>query len=88
MIHNVIGRYILTVLLALDQLVNALIGGYADETLSYRIAIAAQEGKQYGCVLCKLIELVIPGHCSLEKPSKAARLSRGATFHIPTQGGV
>jgi len=38
-------RYLLNVLIAIDQLVNALIGGYPDETLSASAYIGEQEGR-------------------------------------------
>lgn len=70
-------RYFLTVLLALDELINAITGGYADETISERLAIDNSEGKLVGCVFCRIMQLLIPDHCSLTKPGKAARLTRG-----------
>jgi hypothetical protein len=73
-------NYILTVLLAIDQLANAFIGGYADETISYRMSIDAQEGRFVGCWFCKMIEYFLPDHCNLELPSKSLKLSRGATW--------
>ena len=41
-------QYLLNVLIAIDQLVNALIGGYPDETLSASAYIGEQEGKPLG----------------------------------------
>jgi hypothetical protein len=38
-----------------SQLVNALFGGYPDETISFRSATARDQGKRWGCVLCKLL---------------------------------
>ncbi|WP_065755168.1 hypothetical protein [Bradyrhizobium paxllaeri] len=76
-------RYVLTVLLAIDQLLNALLGGYADETISYRASIAAAEGRAWGCIFCKWIERWWPSHCDLEQPPKALKLSRGATWPGP-----
>ena len=73
-------RYFLRILLALDQLVNALTGGYADETISYRAALAQQDGEAWGCVLCRVVEVFIPNHCDLREISKAEKLSRGGTF--------
>lgn len=72
--------YILRVLLAIDQLINTVCGGYPDETLSYRAALANQDGVAWGCVLCRMIEWFIPGHCDLRKVSKAERLSRGGSY--------
>jgi hypothetical protein len=57
-------RYVLSVLIALDQLVNALFGGYADETVSFRAATARKRGERWGCVLCKLLDWIDPNHCS------------------------
>ena len=75
---NPVGRYILTVLLGLDQLVNAIFGGYADETISYRLAMDSSQGKWYGCWFCYLIQKIIPNHCDLNTPSKADKLTRGS----------
>jgi hypothetical protein len=80
---NLFIQYVLTVLLGLDQLVNALFAGYADETISYRAAIANSEGKLWGCWFCNIIQKIIPDHCNLETPSKALKLSRGATWRPP-----
>lgn len=41
-------RYFLQVLIALDQLVNALLGGWADETLSSHAHRGHRNGKWYG----------------------------------------
>ena len=57
--------YIINVLIALDQLVNALVGGWPDETLSsysYRIH---RDGKPWG-FLMKVIDRLFwwqPNHC-------------------------
>jgi hypothetical protein len=68
--------YLQTVLLMLDELVNAICGGYADETISYRLALNAKNGGRVGCLFCKLIQVIVPGHCDLSKPSKASKLAR------------
>lgn len=57
------GRYVKNVLIGIDQLVNAMIGGDPDETLSSRIAKS-----QYNWaarVAGRFLEWVDPGH--LEK---------------------
>ena len=36
--------------IAIDQLINALIGGYADETLSSHAWRMEQQGKPWGCL--------------------------------------
>lgn len=48
-------RYILNVLIAADQLVNTLIGGYPDETIS----AAAWRGEQSGRIAGKIMRPVI-----------------------------
>lgn len=56
-------HYFMGVLKALDQLANALMGGYADETISLHAARARNEGKRWGCVVCSLLERVVKDHC-------------------------
>ncbi len=73
-----LGRYVMRVLLGLDQLVNALLGGYPTETISWRAAFANARGEWWGCVLCKIVERWLPRHCDLSLPSKSERLGRGS----------
>lgn len=60
-------EYVLHVLIALDQLANALLGGAADETLSARAYRTEQQGKVLGRVFRPVIDwLFIPferDHC-------------------------
>ena len=55
------------VLIALDQLLNALLFGYADETLSARCYRAHRDGKVFGKLFMRPIDLLFfwqgPGHC-------------------------
>lgn len=46
-----------------DQVFNALAGGSEDETISSRAAKARRRGKRWGCVLCRLLDKIDPGHC-------------------------
>ncbi len=46
-----------------DQLANTAFGGDEDETISSRAAKAARNGKRWGCILCKLLDKLSPGHC-------------------------
>lgn len=57
-----LGRYILNVLIAIDQLGNALALGDPDETISSRCAKAAHGSGWWR--LGRLIEAVDPGHLS------------------------
>lgn len=62
------GRYILNILIALDQLVNAMIGGYPDETLSASAWLGEQQGKIIPCIMRPVIDLLFwpieRDHCS------------------------
>jgi len=68
--------YVLGVLIALDQVANAVLGGYPDETVSFRAATARGEGKRWGCVLCRLLDAIHTNHCTFALKSKAASLLR------------
>lgn len=56
-------RRVFRILVAIDQLVNAILNGYPDETISSRAAKAARKGKAWGCVLCKFLDLFDRDHC-------------------------
>lgn len=54
------------VAVANDQTLNAaLVGrmGSEDETVSSRAGKAAHNGKRWGCLLCRLLDRIDPGHC-------------------------
>lgn len=51
------------VVIAHDQAANAAFGGSEDETISSRAGRAARRGDRWGCVLCKLLDKIDPGHC-------------------------
>lgn len=70
-------RYWMTVLLMLDEMLNAVMGGYANETISHRMAVDAQEGKLVGCIFCRMIEWLDPGHCDLRYADKIDQYTRG-----------
>lgn len=52
-----------TLAVAYDQLANAAFGGNEDETISSRAGKAARAGERWGCVLCKWLDRLQPGHC-------------------------
>jgi hypothetical protein len=60
---NPILRYLLNLLILLDQAGNTLTGGSPNETISERAAKARNEGKEWGCVLCRVLNWINPGHC-------------------------
>lgn len=55
--------WVFRVLIALDQLANAMIGGDPDETISSRAAKGAARGVAGWCLLCRLLHLVDRDHC-------------------------
>lgn len=59
-----IRQYILEVLISVDQFVNAVLGGYADETISSRCGKRVQEKKCKVCFcLCWLLDKIDKRHC-------------------------
>jgi len=57
-------RYLLNILIALDQLANTMLGGRPGETITDRMARAIAEGRCKLCrVVCKALDVVDPGHC-------------------------
>lgn len=60
-------RWVINVLIAIDQLANAILRGRPVETISLRSAIARDRGKRWGCVMCKLLEAIVANHCDTTK---------------------
>jgi hypothetical protein len=59
--------YLLNLLIALDQLTNALLAGHADETLSARAHRTERDGKRFGKFFRPLIDALMffdPYHCA------------------------
>jgi hypothetical protein len=53
----------MNILLALDQLLNAVLWGDPMETLSRRAGQARDRGTEWGCVLCHILDDIDPQHC-------------------------
>lgn len=57
-------RYFWNLLLSIDQLGNALTGGYPDETISSRVGKAASKGGRAARIAEKVIDTLLgSGHC-------------------------
>ena len=57
-------EYLLEVLISVDQLLNAVLGGYADETISSRCGKRVLEKNCKICgVMCWLLDKIDPRHC-------------------------
>jgi hypothetical protein len=58
-----IGRYLLNLAILLDEAANTIAGGSPNETISERAAKARNAGRRWGCVLCRALNWINPGHC-------------------------
>lgn len=62
-----LGQWLRNVLVSIDQMINALLGGDPDETISSRAgkAIATRSMQQAGIwhVLCRMLHWIDPNHC-------------------------
>lgn len=66
-----VARYLLNILKWLDTGANViLLFGASNETISERAAKARNSGLRWGCILCRLLDKVNPGHCDLALTSK------------------
>lgn len=50
--------------MSLDQAANAGAAGDPDESISSRAGKARRNGDTWGCVLCKFLDAIVPGHCA------------------------
>ena len=55
--------YFRRLFVAFDQLLNALLFGSEDETISSRIAKDRRRGKAFACVLGRVLDWLDPHHC-------------------------
>lgn len=60
---NKVGRYFLNYAILLDEAVNTVFGGSPNETISERAAKARNAERRWGCVLCRVLGWINPGHC-------------------------
>ncbi|PXX41072.1 MULTISPECIES: hypothetical protein [Burkholderia] len=58
-----IGRYLLNFAIWIDEGINTIFGGSPNETVSERAAKARNAGRKWGCVLCRALNWINPGHC-------------------------
>lgn len=65
-----IGRYLLNFAILLDEAANTILGGSPNETISERAAKARNAGRRWGCILCRLLNRINPGHCDRALTSK------------------
>lgn len=67
--------YFLNLLIALDQLGNAIVAGDPDETISSRAGKAQRAGRRWGCILCRMLDWFERDHCAKSiEPDEGARI--------------
>ena len=72
--------YWLNLAIGIDQLVNTVLAGHPDETLSSRAYRAEQSGQRYWGWTRRAIDLLFfwqPGHCQAAYESELRRTQRG-----------
>lgn len=60
---NVLCRYLMNWLRWLDEGLNVLTGGDANETMSSRAGKGRREGKRWACMLCRFLDILQTNHC-------------------------
>lgn len=75
---NLLGRYLLNWARWLDEGLNVLTGGDANETMSSRAGKAQKNGRAWACVLCRFLDLFQKDHCA-----KSINVDDGALATIP-----
>lgn len=56
-------QYLWNLLILIDETANTLTGGDPGETVSSRAGKAMQEGRAWGCILCRFLDLFQKDHC-------------------------
>jgi hypothetical protein len=56
-------QYLWNLLILIDETANTLTGGDPGETVSSRAGKAMKEGKAWGCILCRFLDLFQKDHC-------------------------
>lgn len=56
-------RYLWNLFIAVDQLVNTILGGYPDETISSRMGKRARKGDRLAICFCKTLDVLEKDHC-------------------------
>lgn len=67
--------YVYNNIIAFDELLNALTGGYPNETISSRAGRAAHNTHYWACILCKILNYLEKDHCQRSLEATVSRLS-------------
>lgn len=57
------GQYFFNLFVSLSQFANTVLAGDPDETISSRAGKARREGRIWGCLLCRFLDLFDRKHC-------------------------
>jgi hypothetical protein len=61
-VHNRVVRYLARCGREFDVCMNVLLGGDMGCTLSYRAALAARDGRRWGCFMCWFLDWAVQEH--------------------------
>jgi hypothetical protein len=56
-------KYIWNILISFDQLLNTILTGDPDETLSSRVGKRARKGDKFSKCVCKVLDIIDKDHC-------------------------
>jgi len=57
-------KYLYNLLIAFDQLINSILGGFCDETLSSRMGKHVEKKDGWlSIIICKMLNLIDKNHC-------------------------
>ena len=76
--------YFRRLFVALDQLLNVILLGDEDETISSRIGKDKARGRKFACVLCRILDWIDPNHC--DKAIERDRGKRPGQYDWPGAG--
>jgi hypothetical protein len=73
--------YFRRLFVAVDQLINVILGGDEDETMSSRLGKDKRRGRKFACFLCKVLDLFEKDHC--EKAIERDRGKKPGQYDAP-----
>ena len=78
-------KYFKNLLVGIDQLGNAILAGYPDETMSSRAYRMQVQGKWFGWTAEAIDYLFYPGHCKDAYEAERARLEVPSLLRNPSE---
>lgn len=57
-------KYLINLLISIDQLINTILGGYPDETMSSRMGKNIKKNDcLFSKIICRILDIFDKGHC-------------------------